>query len=53
MPLRNLKSVRGMQKIKNKFLWLVERLKFEFSGASVQKPSHGMKPNLVHESYTY
>ena len=29
---------------------LVERPKFKFDRASIQKPSHGMKRNLVGES---
>ena len=28
-------------------------MKFEFVSASIHKPSHGMKRNLVGESYTY
>ena len=32
---------------------LVERLKFKFDRASIQKPSHRMKRNLEDESYTY
>ena len=32
---------------------LVERPKFKFDRASIQKPSHGMKSNLVGESFMY
>ena len=52
MLLHNLKSIRGMRK-KMKPCGLVERPKFKFDRASIQKPSHGMKRNLVGELCMY
>ena len=51
MRSRNLKSICGLQK-KNS-CGQGERPKFEFVSASIQKPSHGMKRNLVGESFMY
>ena len=51
MLLRDLKSIRSVQR-KMKSFDLVKQLKFEFDSVSIQKPSHGMKQNLVGELHT-
>ena len=52
MRSRNLKLICGLRK---KRIPVVKerRPKFEFVSASIQKPSHGMKRNLVGELCMY
>ena len=53
MCLRNSKSICGLRKKEKVIPVVKERPKFEFVSASIQKPSHGMKRNLVGESFMY
>ena len=54
MRSRNLKSIYGLRKKRKQIPVVKEkRPKFEFVRASIQKPSHGMKRNLVGELCIY
>ena len=54
MRSHNLKLICGLQKKRKRIPVVKERRpKFEFVSASIQKPSHGMKRNLVGELCMY
>ena len=54
MCSRNLKSICGLRKKRKQIPVVKERdPRFEFVSASIQKPSHRMKRNLVGESFMY